>query len=119
MINKLKSLVTQYVRDPTSVEIWVDAGNVTQEYPSLYLKERIFINITEMTRSYQSILGAIRVWYEENNGGLTEEELEKGMKFEVEILKENDAFMQVELNIRSRLMMSQDDQGMINASHCR
>ena len=117
MINKLKALITKYVRDPASVEIWVDAGKVNQEYPSLYLKELIVINITEMTAPYQSILGAIRVWYEEHHGGLTNKELETGMSFDVEILKENDAFMQVRLNVRSRYIM-QENEGMIDAIHC-
>lgn len=117
MINKLKALITKYVRDPASVEIWIDAGKVDQEWPSLYLKELIIINITEMTTPYQSVLGAIRVWYEENHGGLSDKELETGMSFDVEILKENDAFMQVRLNVLSRYMMNENE-GMIDAIQC-
>lgn len=118
MINKLKALITQYVRDPASVEIWIDAGKVHQQWPSLYLKELVVINITEMIAPYQSILGAIRVWYEEHHGGLTDKELEAGMSFDVEVLKENDAFMQVRLNVRSRYIMKENE-GMIDAVHCR
>lgn len=118
MIDELKALITKYVRDPASVEIWVDEGKVDQEWPSLYLKELIVINIVNMTKPYPSILGAIRNWYEENHGGLSDAELEKGMEFDVSILKENDAFLQVRLNVRRRYLM-RDDEGMIDAILCR
>ncbi|UNM95508.1 phage tail protein [Ignatzschineria rhizosphaerae] len=117
MINGLKKLVEKYVKDPASVEIWIDEGSVEQEYFSLYLKELVVINLTNMIKPYPSVLGAIRVWYEENNGGLTEDELKKGMNFDVEVIKENDAFMQVRLKVRNRYIMK-DDEGMIDAIHC-
>lgn len=117
MISILKALLTQYVRDPSSVEIWIDQGKVKQEWPSLYLHELVVINISEMTQPYQSILGAIRVWYEENHGGLSDKELQGGMSFDVEVLKEDDAFMQVRLNIRSRYIMKREGE-MIDAVQC-
>lgn len=118
MINELKKVVVKYVKDAASVDIWIDEGKADQEWPSLYLKELIAINITNLTTPYQSILGAIRVWYEANHGGLTDDELKKGMSFDVEVLKENDAFMQVRLLVKSRLIMSENE-GMIDAILCR
>ena len=118
MINELKAFLTQYVRDASSIEIWVDEGTVDQEWPTLYLKELIVINITEMTRPYATILGAIRHWYENHHGGLSDNELAKGMSFDVSILKENDAFMQVRLTVRSRYIMSEEG-GLIDAHQCR
>lgn len=118
MINELKKVVERYVKDPASVDIWIDEGSVEQEFPSLYLKELVAINITNLTKPYQSVLAAIRVWYEENHGGLTKDELKKGMTFDVEVLKENDAFMQVRLLVRSRLIMKENE-GLIDAILCR
>lgn len=119
MIDELKALITRYVRDASSVEVWVDEGKVDQEWPSLYLKELIVINIVNMTKPYPAILGAIRHWYEENHGGLSDSELAKGMEFDVSILKENDAFMQVRLQVRERYLMKENDEGLIDASLCR
>lgn len=118
MINELKALLTHYVRDPSSVDIWIDEGSVDQEWPSLYLKQLVVINLREMTRPYFCVLGAIRVWYETNHGGLSNDELKKGMSFDVEILKEDDAFMQVRIHIRSRYIMTKDKE-RIDAHHCR
>lgn len=118
MINELKKVVEKYVQDAASVDIWIDEGRADQEWPSLYLKELIAINISNFTKPYQSVLAAIRVWYEENHGGLTNDELRKGMTFDVEVLKENDAFMQVRLLVRSRLIM-QENEGLIDAILCR
>lgn len=118
MITALKNLLERYVRDPASVEIWISEGDVDQEWPSLYLNQLVVINIINMIKPYQDILGAVRAWYEENNGGLTSSELKKGMGFDVEVLKENDVFMQIRLKVKSRYIMNKDKEGMINAIQC-
>ncbi len=119
MINDLKATLLPYVRDATSVDVWIDEGRAKVLGRTQMRDEEIVIDIWDINPGQDhNIIAAAGLWYEENEKRLPKHEKEAGFEYDTIIANESDVGLQIRLKVRRKYIFEQTEEGLIDGRFC-
>lgn len=110
MINQLKQVFKPYVRSEADVDAWIDEGQPKMIGKSLITEEDFVVNVRQITVDTHIVIAAAAIWYRDNAGTITDDELEKGLTYDVSIINEDEYELQFVFKVKRKFIVNEGDQ---------